>query len=138
MHRFVWDYRYADPLAATYDYPISAIEHDTPRVPQGVLVLPGRYTVKLTAGGHTFTQHFMVHMDPRVNISNQALRAQFNLATRIVSLMNRSYTRAKNPRYAALNDRLSALLEAVEGADAAPTPQAAAEVDAIERELRKP
>ena len=137
MHRFVWDYRYADPLAASHDYPISAIEHDTPRIPQGVLALPGEYTVKLSAAGRTYTQRFTLHMDPRVNISNAALRAQFALATRIVSLMNQSYARVKAPRYAALNDRLAALLDVVEGADAAPVPQVTAEVDSIERELHK-
>jgi hypothetical protein len=76
-------------------------------------------------------------MDPRVNISRQALQSQFALATRIVSLMNRSYAQVKKARYAQLNDRLAALLDVVEGADAAPTPQVTAEVDAIERELRK-
>ena len=132
MHRFVWDYRYADPLATSHDYPISAIEHDTPRVPQGVLALPGRYTVKLTAGGRTYTQYLTLRMDPRVTISPAALKAQFDLASRIVSLMNRSYAHRKNPRYASINDRLAALLDVVEGADAAPTPQVRAQVAKLE------
>ena len=135
MHRFVWDYRYADPLAASHDYPISAIMHDTPRVPQGVLALPGRYTVRLTAGGRTYVQSFVLHMDPRVPISHAALKAQFELASRIVSLMNRSYTRVKMPRYSAMNDRLAQLLDVVDGADAAPTPQVRAEVTRLEAQL---
>jgi photosystem II stability/assembly factor-like uncharacterized protein len=136
MHRFLWDYRYPDPQALSHDYPISAIEHGTPRVPQGVLALPGRYTVRLTAGGQTYSQSFDLRMDPRVSISHGALRAQFDLASRIVALMQRTAAQGKsNRRYAALNGRLASLLDVVEGADAAPTPQSAAAVDAIEREL---
>ena len=138
MHRFVWDYRYPDPPAGSHDYPISAIEHDTPRIPQGVLALPGSYTVKLRVGNRTYARSLALHMDPRVGISQRALRAQFDLASRIVALMQRTYARTKsNPRYAALNDRLASLLEVVEGADTAPTPQTAAAVDAVERELGK-
>ncbi len=138
MHRFVWDYRYADPPANSHDYPISAIEHDTPRIPQGVLALPGTYTVKLRVGNHTYAQTLALHMDPRVAISRRTLRAQFDLASRIVALMQRTYAHAKsNPRYAALNARLASLLDVVEGADAAPTAQTAAAVDAVERELGK-
>ncbi len=134
MHRFVWDYRYADPQAASHDYPISAIEHDTPRIPQGVLALPGLYTVKLTVAGQTRTQTFRLHMDPRVQISPSALHAQFDLASRIVALMERTYAHGKsNKHYAAINDRLASLLDVVEGADAAPTPQTAAAVNAVER-----
>jgi hypothetical protein len=46
--------------------------------------------------------------------------------------MNRSYARVKNPRYAAINDRLAALLDVVESADAAPTPQVQAEVSKLQ------
>jgi photosystem II stability/assembly factor-like uncharacterized protein len=128
MHRFVWNYRYADPLAASYDYPISAIYGDTPRVPQGVLAMPGTYTVKLTADGRTISRTFHLGMDPRVNVSLAALRAQFELATQIVNLMNS--TQKSAPR---VNDQLSGLLDAVEGADAAPTPQMYEALKAIER-----
>jgi hypothetical protein len=136
MHRFVWNYRYADPLAVSHDYPISAIEHETPRVPQGVLALPGSYRVVLTAGGHSVSRTVRLRMDPRVTVSAAALKAKYELASQIVSLMNRTYALAKkNQRYAQINDQLSGLLDAVEGADAQPTPQLAAAVAAIERQL---
>ncbi len=136
MHRFVWDYRYADPKAFGADYPISAIPHDTPLAPQGVLAMPGVYTVRLTAGGQTATQHLRLLMDPRVNISSASLRAQFRLASRIVSLMNRTYQKAKTDRrFAALNFRLSTLLDAVESADAPPTPAVLSAVSELERTL---
>ncbi|HZT13517.1 MAG TPA: hypothetical protein VFA29_11965 [Candidatus Baltobacteraceae bacterium] len=135
LHRFVWNYRYADPLAVTYDYPISAIYERTPRVPQGVLALPGTYTVKLAVNGRTFTQQFRLRMDPRIAMTPAQLRAQFDLATRIVALMNRSYAQRKNEKMSAINDQLSAMLDVVEGADAPPTGQARAAVDAIERAM---
>ena len=39
------------------DLPISAVPHDTPRVPEGPLVVPGRYTVRLDVDGQTLAQH---------------------------------------------------------------------------------
>ena len=35
MHRWVWDLRYTTPVATHYEYPISAVPHETPRAPQG-------------------------------------------------------------------------------------------------------
>jgi hypothetical protein len=138
LHRFVWDYRYTDPLAVSHDYPISAMMHDTPRVPQGVLALPGTYTVKLTVDGRTYAQSFRLQMDPRVTIGDAALREQFQLARRIADLMNRTYARAKSDkRLAALNDELAGLLDVVESADAPPTPQSVSAVNAIARELQQ-
>ncbi|HWX24377.1 MAG TPA: glycoside hydrolase, partial [Vicinamibacteria bacterium] len=49
MHRFIWDLRYPPPSALDHEYPISAVPNDTPRGPLGPSVLPGRYTVRLTA-----------------------------------------------------------------------------------------
>jgi hypothetical protein len=140
MHRFIWDYRYSDPLAVSHGYPISAVAHDTPRAPRGILALPGVYTVKLTFDGHVHSQTFQLRMDPRVRISRDQLRAQFNLASRVVSLMQRSYLRAKSKHeYATLNDRLAELLDVIESADTTPTPQTIGAVAAIEHEvLRSP
>ncbi|MGZ3520182.1 MAG: glycoside hydrolase [Vulcanimicrobiaceae bacterium] len=136
MHRFVWDMHYPDPQAVMHDYPISAIVHDTPRAPQGVLAMPGEYTVRLTVDGRTYSQPLHVAMDPRVKTAPAGLREQFELASRLAAAMNRSYdlmVRAQErkdsaaaKRYAALNGNLAQLYDVVEGADAAPTTQAAA------------
>jgi len=67
-HRFVWDLHYPAPKATSYGYPISAIAGDTPRVPQGALALPGRYTVTLTANGRSYAQPFDLRMDPRMHV----------------------------------------------------------------------
>jgi photosystem II stability/assembly factor-like uncharacterized protein len=132
MHRFLWDYRYPRPKAVSYDYPISAIYRDTPLAPEGVLALPGRYTVKLSVDGSTYTQPLTLKMDPRVPISQAGLRAQFELAQRIVALMAQTASDKKLARY---NFQLAQLLDATEGADAVPTPAVAAAVHAIELKL---
>jgi len=148
MHRFTWDYRYSDPPAVSRDYPISAIVHDTPIGPQGVLVLPGTYTVKLSVAGVTQSRSFQLKMDPRVTIDTPALRSQFSLAMRIVQLMGLSYAKmnhaaalknaAAQQRYSTDNGQLASLLDVVESADAAPTPQTIRAVDAIQRDVYAP
>ncbi|HEY8312943.1 MAG TPA: hypothetical protein VIG51_02110 [Candidatus Baltobacteraceae bacterium] len=145
MHRFVWDLHYPAPRSVLHDYPISAIVHDTPREPEGVLALPGRYTVRLSVDGHTYSQPLTVSMDPRVRASRAALREQFALATRIAGAMDRSYaqlTRARTrkdasavKRYGTINGGLAQLLGVVEGADAAPTLQATSAVSSLLRSL---
>ncbi len=77
MHRLVWDLHYSAPAAIRYEYPISAVPHRTPRVPQGPLALPGKYTVKLIAGGRSATAPLAIAMDPRVHISAQDLSKLF-------------------------------------------------------------
>lgn len=133
MHRFLWNYRYSDPESVRHDYPISAIYEDTPRVPQGVLALPGRYTVKLTVDGRTYTQPLTLRMDPRVPVTTQALHEQYVLAQRIVTLMAQT---ASNKKLARLNFQLAGLLDSVEGADAAPTPAVVKAVDGIAVQLQ--
>jgi photosystem II stability/assembly factor-like uncharacterized protein len=79
-HRFVWDLRYPPPPSARRSYPIAAIYGDTPADPRGPLVLPGRYTVKLTAEKKTYTQPLVVKMDPRVHTPAAGLAQQFELS----------------------------------------------------------
>jgi hypothetical protein len=75
MHRWVWDLREAAPTATHYEYPISAVPHRTPRTPEGPLVLPGTYTVRLTVEGKTESAPLLVKMDPRVEVSAADLEA---------------------------------------------------------------
>ncbi|MGH9406708.1 MAG: WD40/YVTN/BNR-like repeat-containing protein [Terriglobia bacterium] len=90
-HRWVWDLHYAAPEAARYEYPISAVPHDTPRIPLGARALPGRYTVRLTVNGHAYTQPLVVKMDPRVRTTPQDLERQLEAESRLVSMMNSEY-----------------------------------------------
>jgi len=80
MQRFVWDLKYAPPAAFGRGFPISAIYRDTPLYPLGPSVLPGTYTVKLTANGKSRSEPLTVKMDPRVKTALPALTQQFTLS----------------------------------------------------------
>jgi len=75
MHRWVWNLRATQPMATAYEYPIAAVPHRTPLSPQGPLVLPGVYTVRLTADEHSESQRLTVKMDPRVHTPAAELEA---------------------------------------------------------------
>jgi photosystem II stability/assembly factor-like uncharacterized protein len=87
MHRWIWDLHYSTPDSPRYEYPISAVPSDTPRVPQGPLALPGQYTVKLTANGHSHSEPLTVKRDPRVTIPDDGLAQMFQMETRLASMM---------------------------------------------------
>ncbi len=91
MHRFVWDLHETPQKSSGYGYPISAIVHNTPREPLGTIVLPGRYTVRLIAGGKTLSASLTVLMDPRVTTSTAGLRQQHEIETRLVTLINETF-----------------------------------------------
>ncbi len=91
MHRFVWDMHYPAPQALNREFPISAIAHDTPQLPLGAWAIPGKYTVKLTVDGKSYTQPLSVQMDPRVKTSEADLRKQFEMEAGIVKGMNETY-----------------------------------------------
>ena len=71
MHRFAWDLRYqplsapdvtqAGDVAAT-----GAVPHRSVPGPTAPWAGPGRYTVRLTVGGRSFTQPLALRLDPRV------------------------------------------------------------------------
>jgi photosystem II stability/assembly factor-like uncharacterized protein len=79
-HRFVWDLHHPPPEGARRSYPIAAVYRDTPGVPPGPWVMPGRYAVRLTAGGKSREQPLVVKMDPRVRTPAEGLRQQFDLS----------------------------------------------------------
>jgi len=91
FHRFVWDLHYAPPNSLNHEFPISAIYHNTPELPLGVIALPGRYVVKLTANGKSQEQPLTLHMDPRIKTPASELRAQFELEAGAVRGMNESF-----------------------------------------------
>ena len=91
MHRFVWDLHYPAPESLGHEYPISAIFHDTPRLPLGPRALPGDYTAKLTVGGKTYSQNFTLKMDPRVHAAPGALEQMFRTEQDLAAAMNETY-----------------------------------------------
>jgi photosystem II stability/assembly factor-like uncharacterized protein len=88
MHRFVWDVRYAPPASLIHDYPISAVYHDTPREPLGVVVLPGTYKIRLTVDGHSTERPLTIVMDPRSTVKPADLKSQFDLSLPVADGMN--------------------------------------------------
>ena len=134
MHRFVWDLRETAPLADAYDLPISAVYRDTPRVPEGPLVAPGTYAVRLDVDGRISTRTVTVKMDPRVRMTAAQLRLQYAMADRLAACMDQTHLAALAARLAKATERgdaldaawsrCSQLLDTVDGVDAVPTAQA--------------
>jgi len=91
-NRFVWDLRFASPQAVRHNYPISALYQNTPGEPQGSLVIPGTYEVRLTVDGMTYKQPLEVAIDPRVKVSQDALERQFELHQQISAAVTETYS----------------------------------------------
>jgi photosystem II stability/assembly factor-like uncharacterized protein len=108
MHRFVWDLRYERPQAIHYTYSIAAIwGQDTPATPLGPMVLPGKYTAVLSAGGQTRTAGLTVREDPRVAASLADMRASLALSRRIGPALQAAWVGAAES--AALRKQIGAL-----------------------------
>jgi hypothetical protein len=88
MHRWVWDMRAAPPTATHDDYPIAAVPHRTPLAPQGPLVVPGVYTLRLTVDGKSETASLTVKMDPRVHMSQAELESLHAAQTTMASSLD--------------------------------------------------
>jgi photosystem II stability/assembly factor-like uncharacterized protein len=83
MHRWLWDMHYAPIPGLKPAYPISAIYRNTPPDFTSPWVMPGKYTAVLSVNGKTYTQSFVVQMDPRVKTSARDLAAQFKLSKQL-------------------------------------------------------
>ncbi len=105
MHRFVWDVHYPPPDALNREFPISAIVHNTPQLPLGAWAMPGKYLVRLTVDGKTYTQPLTVRMDPRTKTPEVDLRKQFEMLAGSVEGMNETFEALQQVR--ALRPQLS-------------------------------
>ncbi len=114
MHRFVWDLHETPPQSSGYNYPISAVPHDTPREPLGPNVLPGKYTVRLIAGGKTLTAPLTVLIDPRVPTPPAGLRQAHDAEVRLAAMMNETFDAVAELR--ALDQQLDTLSKQASGA----------------------
>src|SRR5262249_12910438 len=80
MQRWTMELRYAPPAGFPRSYPMTAIYRDTPPQPDGPLIHPGEYQIRLTVDGKQFTQPLRVKLDPRVTSSPEAIAAAHNAA----------------------------------------------------------
>jgi len=78
-HRFIWDMRYQS-LNIPPSYPISATFKNTAPNETSPWVMPGTYNAKLTVDGKTYSESFIVKMDPRVKTSLPILQQQHDLS----------------------------------------------------------
>ena len=126
MHRFVWGLHYTAPTSMRHDYPISAVPHDTPRLPLGPTVLPGTYTVKLAVDGKAETAPLTVKMDPRVKTPQAGLQKKFQAETRLASIMTES---------AQALVQAGSIREQLDKLSAQATPQTKDAVEALQKKL---
>ncbi len=104
LNRFVWDLRYASPKTLRYGYfneRLDYIEytladdaipdHFPHEQPRGPYVVPGEYSVALTADGQTYRQRLTVTEDPRVHASQADLVQQLRVAQSIWTQMAATY-----------------------------------------------
>jgi hypothetical protein len=90
-NRTNWDLRYDPPMVFSHSFEINANPGLTPASPEGPLVLPGNYTVTLSANGMTSTQTVTVTIDPRASGSLAAIVPQHALQMKILQGINASY-----------------------------------------------
>ncbi|MBV8196225.1 MAG: glycosyl hydrolase [Candidatus Dormibacteraeota bacterium] len=76
MNRFVWDLRYNDPVQIP-----DAFYEGLP--PRGPLVMPGRYTLKLSYGGKTQDAPLIIKADPRDGAALAGLEQKFVLSMQV-------------------------------------------------------
>jgi len=100
LHRWVWDLHGVAPQSLRHEYPISAVPHDTPRLPQGPPALPGVYTVKLTVDGHQYTASLTVKMDPRVKTPPAGLQQQDQAGKQLARIMTHTTIAIREARSA--------------------------------------
>lgn len=78
----------------------------------GTTVIPGRYTIKLTAMGKSLSEPLQVNIDPTITTSQSDLEKQFELAVKISDRISQTHETVSHIRYIraqlqSLQDRLS-------------------------------
>ena len=137
MQRFVWDLRYAPPEGFPRTFPISAIYRDTPSDPEGPLVPPGAYTVRLTVGTKQMEQPLEIRMDPRVKASPSDIQKMFDASYRCYDNIAKIRRLPKNAELDKLASEFLELMKITEEADAAPTAQALETISKLDKTFKE-
>jgi photosystem II stability/assembly factor-like uncharacterized protein len=102
LNRIAWDLAYGGPTV------IPGAKNDAGVPHRGPLVLPGKYTLKLTADGETRTQTVEVKMDPRVKVAPVLLANTHQLAMQLrkeITELSEAVIQLRNVRRQ-LNERI--------------------------------
>jgi photosystem II stability/assembly factor-like uncharacterized protein len=83
-NRFVWDFRYEPPTALENDKPEKQDQKAKAEAYNALLALaaralPGEYEARLTVGDVSVSQRFAILADPRLMVTPEDLRGQFDL-----------------------------------------------------------
>ncbi len=119
MHRLVWDLHTAT---------LPGLSESEDFRNEGLWVPPGRYKVRLEAGGGSLERVLEVRRDPRIGATDQDLVANFELSRKVERERHRV---AEAEREAGSRRRALESLEAAGGSRAAEAAKARAELDAI-------
>ncbi len=124
LNRFTWDLRYPPMMAMRYSYygnlldyiEYTGSDHAIPgkfprELQPGPFVVPGKYSLVLTANGQTSRQPLTVTLDPRVQAPQGDLVEQLDVETSISDQMAASYNAYEQVRAlrTAIEDRQKSL-----------------------------
>ncbi|MDP9003737.1 MAG: glycoside hydrolase, partial [Verrucomicrobiota bacterium] len=129
LHRFLWDMHYAPVPGIDPEYPMTAVPHNTAPEATSPWVLPGDYSVILTANGKSYTQPLSIKMDPRVKASTADLTQQFELGKALYEI---------RPALETVNNGLGALsAEIGKAKERARQNPVTAQLDALNKKLQE-
>lgn len=123
-----WNLRMDSPHAFSHDYVINANPGQTPPSPEGPLVAPGEYTIKLTVDGQVSKQTVTVRNDPRSPASAKDLDRQDGLIRLFYDGSARGWR-----GYQEIQDLLGQITELENGKPAGPV---ATSLTAVEERLK--
>ncbi|WP_419938608.1 TonB family protein [Candidatus Palauibacter sp.] len=111
LNRITWDLRH-DPLSQdTTRYEVPSLDAG----PEGPFVLPGMFTVRLTAGAETREQPLEVRPDPEMPATAAERRARYEFTMALFELQRVAYQEGSDAYD--VERRASEALEALEGAE---------------------
>ncbi len=118
-HRFIWNLRYPQPQAIAYDYTIAATYgQDTPVLPQGPFVLPGRYQVSLSAGDKVAQAPLLIQLDPRVKATAAQLQQSLAFSMAVGNALGQAYLAKAEAQ--AVVDQIESIKPKLTGPEAGP------------------
>jgi photosystem II stability/assembly factor-like uncharacterized protein len=114
-NRFVWDLRSAKPVALENGNKKPSTWEKAMEEAVAPRVLPGNYTVRLTVGETSLTRPFTILPDPRLDVTPEDLRAQFELKSAIRDRVDEVHTTINGVRR--VRKQLDAWAERVKGTE---------------------